>query len=71
MGPMGSMHGREARGVRTRPCDQAEKWTQSQPRQELGCTFDYFSRAGLAMGEWLRFAAEHRPQIVLASAREA
>ena len=26
--------------------------------QEPGCTFDYFSRAGLAMGEWLTFAAE-------------
>ncbi|CAE7385354.1 Parp1 [Symbiodinium natans] len=33
-------------------------WPRSAEGEELGCTFDYFSRAGLAMGEWLRFAAE-------------
>ncbi|CAE7284491.1 unnamed protein product [Symbiodinium necroappetens] len=33
-------------------------WPRSAWGEELGCTFDYFSRAGLAMGEWLRFAAE-------------
>ena len=29
-----------------------------QALQDLGCTFDYFSRASLAMGEWLQFTVE-------------
>ncbi|CAK9048921.1 Nucleotid_trans domain-containing protein [Durusdinium trenchii] len=27
-------------------------------KKDLGCTFDYFSRASLAMGEWLKFTVE-------------
>lgn len=33
-------------------------WPRRGDGSEMGCTFDYFSRAGLMTGEWLRFAAE-------------
>lgn len=33
-----------------------------QTLEDLGCTFDYFSRASLAMGEWLKFTVEPCPE---------
>merc|ERR1712054_703054 len=34
------------------------QWPPDQDGLRLGCTFDYFSRAGLVTGEWLQYVAE-------------